>query len=76
MIPIEQDKKHIIKLARMVASHTKVKINDHFTLEVKPARRGKIYGNGTGKKPQYPYRIKITPTLEFKKMVNDFIEQV
>ncbi len=77
MIKLTHNKQKIKKLARIVASHEKVFINDHFIIEVKPARKGRVYGlGGDNKVSKFAYRLKITARPEFKKMVNDFIEQV
>lgn len=76
MIPTHFTETDYKKLARMIASHLTLK-DQYFKWEVKPARKGKIYGKGgKDKKPKFDIRIKVTATDEFKKLVSKEIENL
>ena len=70
MLPTNFTELDYKQLARRLAGHGVLKDN-YLKYEIKPARKGKIYGKGgEDKKPRFEIRIKITATDEFKKMVS------
>ena len=76
MIPTHFTEADYKKLAQRIASHLTLK-DKYFKWEVKPARKGKIYGKGgSDKKPKFDIRIKVTATDDFKKIVSKQIENL
>lgn len=55
-------------LARLIAEHGFVR-DSYFFYTLKPSRKGTANGNGKGKLPNLPIRVKITTTPLFKEMV-------
>ena len=76
MIPTNLTDKDYKQLAQRLASHITLK-DSFLKLEIKPARKGKIYGKGgTDKKPKFEIRIKATFSDEFKKLVSKEIDKI
>lgn len=74
MIRYQLPPKLIQELPSMLVAHDKVMFtdgtNDLFLFELKPARKGKIYGKGgEGKVPRYEDRVKVTARDYFKGLI-------
>jgi hypothetical protein len=67
------------KIIQMIASHEDIivctKTKDLARIKVKPARKGRVWGNGQDKekKPTYPYRVAMEFLIGFKSVLNDFL---
>lgn len=69
MIPLGLTKEQYILLAQRLATQIRLK-DEYVMLEIKPARKGEIFGKGgKGKKPKFEIRIKATFTDAFKEMI-------
>jgi len=76
MIPLGLTTKQYKLLAQRLANQVRLK-DKYIMLEIKPARKGEIFGRGgTGKKPKFAIRIKATFTDEFKELVSKELDKV
>lgn len=75
MIRYQLPPKLIQELPQMLVAHDKVMFtddrgNDLFLFELKPARKGKIFGKGgEGKVPKFEDRVKVTFKDYFKGLI-------
>lgn len=74
MIIQEITKQILMSIIRPLIAHKKIAISIPglriCVVEIKPARKGKIYGRGgTDKKNKFDFRLKVTFTEEFKRFV-------
>lgn len=75
------ESKIVMSLVRTLVAHRKIAVTlgtiRICVIEIKGARKGKIYGKGgEGKVPKFDFRIKVTATDEFKKLVSKEIENL
>lgn len=64
------------KLARMIASHERLK-DKYVDVKTKPARKGKIFGKGgKDKKPKFDERYTVTFSDAFKQLVKEEKEKM
>jgi hypothetical protein len=67
------------KLIEMIASHEDIivctKTKDLARIKVKPARKGRVWGNGQDKEklPTYPYRVAMEFLIGFKGVLSEFL---
>lgn len=73
--------KIVMSIVRTLVAHRKIAITlgtiRICVIEIKPARKGKIYGKGgEGKVPRFDFRLKITFTDEFKGIIRKEMDKL
>lgn len=81
MIIQEIKKEILLSIVRPLVAHKKIAITVAgmriCVIEIKPARKGKIYGKGgEGKVPRFDFRLKVTFTDEFKGFIGKEINKI